>query len=214
MFKYAIFSFQIPILTTLIQPPLKASTTPWILTACCERPSIAWEGNEHHCIGWLQREGFAIPHCCFCSLNTRLQTFYTLCKRNEYVWLIMFYVYEGIYMCIPASKVYMNLAAAKPRRDISCGNNQWSSAHYFSGLHRSVRCVRLCKRHESSSELAPHTASPSATSRGEKCSSFSLSLFLWAFFCSFFNPVFGHGVTLWRRVRGNLLDVQGNIVYV
>lgn len=100
MFKCAIFSFQIPILTTLIQPPLKASTTPWILTACCERPSIAWEGNEHHCTGWLQREGFAIPHCCFCSLNTRLQTFYTLCKWKEYMWMIKFYVYEGIYVYI------------------------------------------------------------------------------------------------------------------
>lgn len=104
MFKCAIFSFQIPILTTLIQPPLKASTTPWILTACCERPSIAWEGNEHHCTGWLQREGFAIPHCCFCSLNTRLQTFYTLCKWKEYMWTIKFYVYEGIYVYICKAK--------------------------------------------------------------------------------------------------------------
>lgn len=101
MFKRAIFSFQIPILMTLIQPPLKASTTPWILTACCERPSIAWEGNEHHCTGWLQTEGFAIPHCCFCSLNTRQKTFYTHhCKWKEYTWTIKFYVYEGIYAFI------------------------------------------------------------------------------------------------------------------
>ena len=40
------FSSQTPIRTTLIQPPLKASTTPWILTACWGRPSAAWEGNK------------------------------------------------------------------------------------------------------------------------------------------------------------------------
>lgn len=38
--------FQTPIRTTLIPPPPKASTTPWILTACWGRPSAAWEGNQ------------------------------------------------------------------------------------------------------------------------------------------------------------------------
>lgn len=37
--------FQTPIQTTSIQPPQKASTTPWILTVCWGRPSTAWEGN-------------------------------------------------------------------------------------------------------------------------------------------------------------------------
>lgn len=34
------------------------------------------------------------------------------------------------------------------------------------------------------------------------------------FFCSFFNLVFGRGVTLLRRVWGKFSDVQGNIVYI
>lgn len=48
--------FQIPTQTTLIPPPPKASTTPWILTACWWRPSAAWEGNKF--------SGPPIPHCC------------------------------------------------------------------------------------------------------------------------------------------------------
>lgn len=82
------------------------------------------------------------------------------------------------YMCISASKVYMNLAAAKLRRDTTCGNN-------FSGLHRSVCRVRLCKRHESSSEFASHTHHPRHFERGKVQLVQSVfivwSLFLWAF---------------------------------
>lgn len=53
--------FQIPTQTTLIPPPPKASTTPWILTACWWRPSAAWEGNQF--------SGPPIPHCCSLPLQ-------------------------------------------------------------------------------------------------------------------------------------------------
>lgn len=77
--------------------------------------------------------------------------------------------------------------------------------------------VRLWKRHESSSEFAPHAASPSALLKREECSSFSLFLLFEVFvgfFCSFFNLVFGRGVTLLRRVWFGENLSEGDVVYI
>ncbi len=144
--------------------------------SCCERPSIAWEGNELHRLA--AKRG---------SRNTSLlflffwiqdyKTFYTLSK-----WMTNLYIHEGI-KCISASKVYMNLAAAMLGRDFTCGNSQWSSGHYFSGLTQ-IR-VPLWKRLESSSEFAPHAASPRHF-WGEECSSFGLFLLVGVYFLGFF----------------------------
>lgn len=71
----AIFSrhFQTPIRTTLIQPPQRASTTPWISTACWGRPSAAWEGNQFSGTCRLSQRGTSDTSLLFLApLTTRL----------------------------------------------------------------------------------------------------------------------------------------------
>ncbi len=65
--------FQTPIRTTLIQPPQKASMTPWILTACWGRRSAAWEGNQFSGTCCLSQRGTSDTSLLFLApLTTRL----------------------------------------------------------------------------------------------------------------------------------------------
>ncbi len=100
----------------------------------------------------------------------------------------------------------MNLAAAMLGRDFTCGNSQWSSGHYFSGLHRSVcRSGRDSSLRQSSLHTPHHPRHFwEVKSAARSVCFYCLEFIFLGFFCSFFNLVFGRGATLLRRVWGKI----------
>ncbi len=100
----------------------------------------------------------------------------------------------------------MNLAAAMLGRDFTCGNSQWSSGHYFSGLHRSVCRSGRDSSLRQSSLYTPHHPRHfwEVKSAARSVCFYCLEFIFLGFFCSFFNLVFGRGATLLRRVWGKI----------